>query len=240
MLKSGSNHIRKLFHGRSRRKIRTDSYWTDIYPSPEHSWLRKTANTTGDWIYNNIDNFFQGPANKYKADFNGDLSNPTILRTSYKEWELNQGIADIAFKDIKSSLSWILPGFVRKFAFRLQQLSLLYLFTDVVNEEESSERAGLRDYHNDHSILDKGKILYTLQGFTDRIDSNCLSINNWWKQFISRLRVFLRLEQDKKTYYLLGYFAPLGLDYSIDNQNYMIRGPDQSKLNPAFSFHKRI
>lgn len=175
MLKSGSNFIRMLFYGRSHHKIRTDSYWTDSYPSPEPSWLRKTANTTSDWIYNHIDNFFRGSANKYKAEFTGNLSNTTIISTSYKEWELNQDIVDIAFKDIKSSLNWILPGFIRKFAFRLHQLALLYLFTDVVNDEESSEW----------------------------IDSNCLSINNWWKKFISWLRVFLR-------------------------------------LNPAFSFHKRI
>jgi len=240
VLKLDSNFIRKLFYRRSRHKIRTDSYWTDSYPSPEPSWPRKTANTAGDWIYNNIDNFFQETVNKHKVELNGDFPNPTILSTSYQEWELNQGIVDIAFKDIKSSLIWILPGFVRKFAFRLQQLTLLYLFTDVVNEEESSERDELRVQYNDHIILDKGKILYTLQGFKDRIGSNCLSINNWWKQFISRLRVFLRLEQEKKIYYLLGYFSPHRLDYSIDNQNYMIRGPDQSKLNPAFSFHKRI
>jgi len=240
MLKFSSNIVSKLFAGKPLRRRRTYSYWTETYPSPELSWLKKTVNKTGDWLYNGIDNFFQGPADRYIMEFHRDSSNQYNSSANQIEWELNQNIVDIAFKDITSSISWMIPGFVRKYAIRFYQVSLLYFFTDVASEEESSEWAALDKINHDILISDKKKILYTLQEFKDRIDSTCMSINNWLKKFISSLKVLLRLEEEKKTYYLPGYFALQGNGYIINSQNRMIRGPDKSKLNPAFSFHKRI
>jgi hypothetical protein len=240
MLKFGFNFIRKLSYIRNRRKIRVDSHWTDSNPSPESSWLRKKANRTGEWIFYHIDYFFQGHTNKYNAELNSYFSNQKNISASQVEWELNQDVVDIAFKDIKSGLSSILPIFLRRFITRLYQLSLLYLFTDVVYEEESPEWSELGDNHCDLIIMDRSKVLNILPCFEEKINSNCLSINHWLKKFKYGLRVFLRPEQEKKTYYLLGHFALREYDNSVTNQNHMIRGPDSAKLYPAFSYRKRI
>lgn len=241
MLKSGYTFFRLLFHRRSRHKFRTHSNWTDSYDSPEPSWLRKTANNTGERIFYHIDSFFQGQAIRNKEVISGGyLSNQNTPCIIYMEWDLNQDIADIAFKDIKSSLSWLIPGFIRKYAVRFQQLSLLYLYTDVVNEDESGGWSELSGNHTNLIFFDKRRSLKTIQGFKESIDAKSLSILNWWKKFNCRLNVFLKMEQEEKPFYLLGYFAPQGSDNSIDHRNFMIRGPDKTKLSPAYSSLLRI
>ena len=110
MLKSRLNFFRNLFYGKSCHKIRTDAYWTDVYPSPAPSRIIKRVNATGDWIYNSIDNFFQGSTNRNITVIEGNLSLSSKLSSTYIEWELNQDIVDIALIDIRSSFSWILPG----------------------------------------------------------------------------------------------------------------------------------
>jgi hypothetical protein len=240
MLKFGIHFIRKLLYGKARRKIRTDSYWTDSYPSPEPSWLKNAVNKTGNKIFSSIDNFFQGNAIRQNAEIYGDLSIQRANNESCMEWVLHQGIADIAINDISSSLKWILPGFIKKYIFRMHQLSLLYFFMDSPGEEEFTEWAGLKDYSSDPIKEDKRKVIHILQDFRDRINSNFMSFNLVWRNFITRLKVIIKHNQEKKTYYLLGYFAPQEYEHAVNSQNFMIRGPDKSKLTPAFSFHKRI
>ena len=217
-----------------------DTYWTEMYQSPEQSWLEKTVNKTSNWIYNGIDNFFKEPVDSLNTKLHDDSYNYYFSTGSQIEWELNQDIADIAFKDIRSSLGWIIPGFVRKFAIRLNRVFLLYVFTDIDSEEESSEWTALNKINYDIMNSCNKKILYTFRGLKGRIDSNCLTINTWCKKFIASVKVFLRLEEEKKTSYSPAYFAPHGNGHITGSQNLMIRGPDISKLYPAFSFHKRI
>lgn len=238
MLNFWLNISRKILNGKSGRRIRSGSYWTEIYPSPEPSWMRNTTNKAGDWIYNSIDNFFQGPASRYNADIRRNSPVQDILSSTQVEWELNQDIADIAFQDIKNCLRWIIPGFIKRYAIRLHQYSLLYLFTDVSGEEESPAW-GLNS-NKDRINSDQSKIVYVFQHIKVEIISDCLSIIDWWKRSIGRLKVSIKVEEEKETYYLPGYFAPKRYGYLVHSQDQMIRGPDKSKLNPAFSFHKRI
>jgi hypothetical protein len=240
VLKSTSNFIGRLFNKRCSHKIRKDAYWTDIYPSPEPSLLRKTINTTGNWFYNCIDNFFRGSANGKIGVFEFNDFTSEKVSSIQIEWELNQDIIDIAFIDIRSSLSWILPAFLKKFAIRLHQLTFLYLFTDLVNDEENQEWIELKNKNFIRHEPDKSRVIYTIEDLKNRIGARCLSLNDWLRNTYSRFKLFLRPEQHRETYYLLGYFAPRGYEDPHDDQNYMIRGPDKVKLNPAFSFHKRI
>jgi hypothetical protein len=240
MLKSGSKFIGKLFNKRSCNKYRTDTLWIHVYPSPEPSWMKKTANTAANWVYNNIDHFFQGATNNRIIAVEGNFLQAEKVGIVYTEWELNQDIADIALIDIQNSFSWILPGFVKKFAFRVRQIILLYLNTDEVNDEESQDWFDLKylklKTEEPHSI----KITKFPLVFKDSICSKCLFISDWLKKISVKLRIFFIAMQKKRTYYLLGNFAPGGKDILNENQNNMIRGPDKVNLNPSFSFHKRI
>jgi hypothetical protein len=236
VLKSKSNYVIKFFSGKHSREIRNDAHWTKAYPSTELSWLRKTFNAAGDWVFNYIDYFFRGSINR---DFNGDLPNPDKFHSTCIEWELNQDIADIVLNDIKISFNWILPAFVRKYTFRLHQLALLYLFTDVVYDNESRELPDFQHKEVIHTDSVKKIVISSLQVIKERFDSKCLFINDWLKNLYMRFKMFLRLEKDNKTYYLLGYFAPQTYNGPYDEKNYMIRGPDKAKIYPAFSFHIR-
>lgn len=240
MLKSGLNMMRKYLYGKTRCLARTNSYWTDLYPFPEPSFLKKQADKICDWIYVNLDSFFQGSTKRYKAGFNNSLSTNNNFSYGYsKVWVLNQGVVDIAFKDIKESLNWLLPGFIRQFANRIHQESLLYLFTDYIIEDGSSESDLLLAPNVDSTSGNKGNTIYVFREFKEENNSKFLSISDWWFRLFNKIILFTRIETYKKTYYISTNFTSHGYDYSIDNQNYMIRGPDKSKLNLSFSFHKR-
>lgn len=239
MLKYESGFLGKLFKGGNIHKTRTNDYWTDLYPTPELSWAKRTVNKASDWIYQNIDNFFCGSVNQTVGDAVGDHFPSNKSNTNYFEWELKQNIVDIALIDIRSSLCWVLPGFIKKIALRLHQLTVLYLYTDVVYEEEIQEWIESKDIHIIQTEDCKNKFIYPFQVINDRILSKCLFLNDWLKKVFSRFRRFLKLEREKETYYLLGYFAPQPYHDSYDDQNYLNNGPDKVKLNPAYSFHKR-
>jgi hypothetical protein len=237
-MKSNPNYLRKLLNYRTSHKFRSKSYWTSIYPSPKPSWLRKSFSTLNDWIYNNIDNFFRGSSNIEKRVSEENFSMSDILISSQVEWDLSQDIVDIALIDFKCSLNFILPGFIKRIAFRLYQLTFLYLYTDVSNEEEFQKWNELSDKTNFQ--LQNNKNIYTLLDVKDEIGSKCLPINVWLKKTYSGFIKFLRLEQCRKTYFLLRYFGPKGNDDPCNDKSFMITGPDKAELNPAFSFHKRI
>lgn len=240
MLKLTPSYIKRLLNKRCVDRIRNDAYWTDVYPSSEPSWLSKRVVTAGDWIFNSIDIFFQGSVSRNIETAEGNLSFSDQLSSTYAEWELNQDIVDIALIDIRSSFSLIMPGFLKKIAFRLQQLTFLYLFTDLPNENQFQEWIEIKDKNIIQHEPDKCRAFHPLQVIKDKIGPKCLSINDWLKNIYNRLRIVRQFEQNKKTYYLLGYFAPFRYDDQPNDLKHMIRGPDKVKLYPAYSFHKRI
>jgi len=229
-----------FFYRKPRHLARTNSHWTELYPSPEPSFLKKQVEKICDWVYGNIDSFFQGSAKKSKTEFKDNLAASNEFRSgSCQTWMLNQGVIDIVLKDINESLSWLLPGFIRQFTNRLHQHSLLYFFTDYFIEDDSYEWDLLWVPPIDQASGNKGNTIYVTQEFKGGIISKFLSISDWWVRFFHKLIYFAGTEPRKKSYYLSGNAASPGYDYSIDNQNCMIRGPDKSKLNQSFSFHRR-
>jgi len=240
MLKFGYNIISQFGCRKPRRKVRSDSHWTDLYPSPEPFFLKKTITKTCDWVYGNIDSFFQGNSKQINAKYDESLIFSNDINAEYSQsWELNQGVVDIAFKDIKGSMGWLLPGFIRQFANRLHQQSLLYFYSDIMVEEESSELNYGGSVDANHASVNTGKFFYAIQEFKEDLSTKFLSISDWWVRFYHKLSIFFRIAHYKKPYYLLNDFTPQGYDHSINYQNYMIGGIDKSKLNPAVSFHIR-
>ena len=239
-MKSGLHNVALFFHGKSRRKVRSDHYWTDIYPSPEPAIFYRAVNKSCDWVFVKIDRFFQGSKIQQNASINKTHSFKNECSSNCDlVWELNQDVADIAINDLKESLSWLLPGFVRKYANKLNQLLLLYFFTDMPVEDEVSNPVDPEGINTANVSGKSAKIIYVIRELKEDLSCKFLSIQDWWSRLFRKICLLLHGEPPKKTFYLLGDFIPKGYDYSVDNQNYIIKEPDKTKLNPAFSFHKR-
>jgi hypothetical protein len=242
MTKRGFNINHRLFQTKSSHKVRHANEWIKTYPSPEPSLFEKTFTMSCDWIYRHIDIFFQGPLIQQQNNSNDNgLSSDKLANTAYTMiWVMNQDVTDIALKDIKYSVGWVVPGLVRQFLNHLYWKIAIYFIADVIIEEEISEPDYVKcDYihyyrsHNKKTISSS----YTL---THNINSKLLSINDWLIEFWRRLKLFFNIgHQDGKTFYLLGNFVPHEYSYLSDNSTYMIRGPDKSNFNSAFSYHKR-
>jgi hypothetical protein len=237
MLKYSFGFTGKLFHSKRRRNHL--KYWTDIYPSPESSWIARKVNYAGNWVYSIVDNFFSGSQPGFRDDMILAANQPPDIDPSSFEWELHQGIADIAARDIQDSLGWIIPGFIRKYTSRIYQLSLLYFFTDVIYEEFPVD--GIEaDIKPQQSTSSHSKIIYELKGIKARLDSKCLSVKVWYRHFISKAKMLILFENHRKTYYLLGNFAPQEYGFSANDHWHTPGRADKVKLKPAFIFHKRI
>jgi hypothetical protein len=197
-------------------------------------------NNVSNWLFDNINNFFQGSAGINRVENGEQLCVANILNAKYMEWELNQDIVDIALYDIKGSFSWILPRFMRDFASRVQQLCLLYLYTDMAEEEISGVwfEAGKTDAFRLEEI--KIKVISYPQVIKDMIDEKCLFIKDWVKMSYRKLRLFITLDLLRKPYYLLDNFAPCRYEVPDAVTNCLIKEFNWVKLRPAFAFHKRI
>ena len=239
-MKAGLNIINRIFCRKPCSRVRTDSNWTDLYPSPEPSFLKKTINKTCDFVYGSIDSFFQGNAKRITTcvsenhlidNFNTDYS---------RVWELNQGVTDIALKDLKGSINWVLPGFVKRSAGRMYQYFMLYFYTDMIfevepitgEEKEDSNVGGL-------TRLNNGKTIHILHKLNERFNAKYLSIIDWYLDLYNKIIHFFKWEPETQTYYLLGFFGPQVFDNLTTEHESMIRGPDKFKLNSSITYHKR-
>jgi hypothetical protein len=239
-MKSALHNVALFIHGKSRRKARSDEYWTDIYPNPRPSFLYAAINKSCDWIFMRIDHFFQG--SKIHTNAKPNNSDPIHCEKNQGSevvWELNQDIADIAINDLREGIGWLLPERARQYLYRIYQQLLLYFFIDIPGEDEVSNPLDLDLINMDINAGRKSKVISVIQELKEDASCKFLSIHEWWVRLFHKLYLLLHSEPQKKTFYLLGNFTPKGYDYSVDNQNYMIREPDKTNLNPAFSFHKR-
>jgi len=193
-----------------------------------------------DWLFINIDKFFRGPGinSSTESDDNSHYSNP--LNTNYMEWELNQDILDIALCDFVHSFRLFVPCFIRKFAYRFQQLALLYLYTDQVENEISSKwhDIGWTGVINEDPF--KINVITGHKVNKDLTCSKCLFISEWLKNIYKMSWLYRCLGCRKATYHLTGYFSPRIYEVPIAGIKYLIAAFDRAKLNPAFAFHKRI
>jgi len=225
---------------KSRKRYRADSYWTGEYPSPEPSEFMKSAGRIGNWIYNSVDSFFSGASQQpfyENAHSNSSSINPCVGYCQV--WELNQDITDIALKDIEVSLHYLFPAYCRQFLNNLYQNVCLYFQADYTIQEESFVLHDEDFIFTEKPTGDCPKKVILLQHKIDKKDVKLLLFRDWVKAAIRISNRFLRIRKIKKTFYLPGNFTPAKYEYSHDNQNYMIRGPDKPKLSPAISFHNR-
>jgi hypothetical protein len=239
MLKSVRNIIRHPFNRKQRYKFRRGTYWTDLYRSPEPSFLKRNATKTCDWVFFKIDGYFRGYPKQEKTFYSGSPDSKETYSAYIQEWELNQDVADIALKDLNYSLNWLIPDIIKHFANRLHQELLLYFYTDTILEDGSLNVHDMNNLSIQEASSDKSKIISMITELQAGISSKLLSISDWWLKMIHKLSQFLKMDHKEKTYYLLGTFASQGYDNHADNSIYMIRGPDKLKINPTFSFHKR-
>lgn len=193
-----------------------------------------------DWLFTNIDHFFQGNVSMNIIENEYHVCTSNVLNTNNIEWELNQDIFDIAFCDIKSSFSWIIPGFIKKIAGRMKQLGLLYLYTDVSEEEIFGQFMLTRA----QAALTLEKIRNTVILYPHVINdvtiAKCLSISEWIRIKCAKFRLFVTLELLRKPYYLLGNFSPSVYEVPVTETSRLGKEFSWFKLNPAFAFHKRI
>jgi len=201
--------------------------------------MLKLSNVS-DWVFNNIDHFFRGTSGINSGENSDHLCNINVMNTNYIEWELNQDIFDIAFCDIKTSFSWIMPGFIKNLAGRVKQLGLLYLYTDVAEEEVSGRWIETRETANMTLEKAKSRVISYYQVINDIATSKCLSISDWLKIKYNNFRLFVTLELLRKPYYLLGNFAPDIYEVPETEITPLLNEFHWFKLNPAFAFHKRI
>jgi hypothetical protein len=239
MLKPFFNIVRYPHNRMQQKFVRTGSYMKDTYPSPAPSFVKRIVRKTSDWVFYKIDSFFQGSLQNEKNCYAG-LAESAVVDSGYSQvWELNQDLADIAINDMNHSLNWLIPGFVKHYASRLKHELLLYFYMDAIIEDESLNLNFQNSLHIDEATPGKSKIIVIMTELQTRISCKLVSINDWWIRMINKLSLFLKIDDQDKTYYLLGSFAPQGFDNQLDNSIYMTSGPDKFKFNATFSFHKR-
>jgi hypothetical protein len=240
MLKSGFKTIIQILYEKPYRKARNDSYWTDVYPSPEPSLLRGSINKACNWVYRNIDHFFRGNFNQQRADLTSRPGHKEGFSAGCcQEWDLHQDVMDIAYKDVKGSLSWLVPDTVKQFVYRLNQRFLLYFYTDIIVGEDDSV-SSLLQLGKDISLTKNSKHVFIPETIKAGVKSKLLSANDWWVKQLHTISLLIGSAFRKKTYYLLADFTPRGYDIPQNDRYHMIRGPDKIKLNPASFFHIRI
>lgn len=232
----------KFFKGKSRHKqMRNFGKWADINPSPRPSLISSTINRSFDLIFRNIDRFFRGNIVNVKEDIPAEnLSQDHVCYSYTQVWELDQDLADIAFKDMKASINWLLPDFIKRYAERLHQNLLLYFYTDSIIDDESNIAGRQKENQFYMDFFKNAKVLVVLQDFKESIDCKFLSITDWWLKLFKKLYSLFHKVPLENTYYLLGNYKYKDYEYSSGNQDCMIRGPASTKLNAALSVHKRI
>jgi hypothetical protein len=240
MLKSGYKKMAYAFYRKPCNKVRIDYDWPEIFPCPRPSFTKKIIKKTCDFVYMNVDAFFRGYPDQQKADNANCLpGSDKDYRRDFIVWELNQGVADIAYKDITECLNWLTPGFVRQFIYWLYKEALIYFFADTLIEGDASDPEDIIVSKADPENWNRGKVIYFMQEFRNTTNYKSLAISEWLVKFYFKLRLVFGFNSDKKTYHLLGHFALGVYDYNRNNQSCTIRGPDKTNFNTSFSFHKR-
>lgn len=238
------NFCRKMINRysvrKSRRRYRHYQDWTFEYPSPGPSIIGKTAGRIGNWVYNRVDYFFSGTSVElpfYYDDGNSTSINPDVAYC--QEWELNQDIADIAYKDIEAGLRCLVPVCFRHWLNKVYQNVCIYFQADYTVQEEYSELHKMCLIFNNKSSDDIEKRVIIIEPQIEVKAIKIFLFSNLIKGAVYKLNTVLRLRKIKKTYYLPENTTTSIYEYYLDKQNCMIRGPDRSKLNPAISFHIR-
>jgi len=198
---------------------------------------RNGINKVCNRIFDTVNHFFQGSA--YQRSTYSDLSLHSEQSSACcQEWNLHQGVSDIFIKDISVTVSWLLPSPFLETLRKIHRNILIYFYADII-EEESGLEPEIRSPLTSGFTSLKAKIIFESDHVRQSINTGIISFQHGWKNFVRKLEIFLRLEQEKETYYLIGTFAPKKYnDHACDLSN-VIRDPDQMYFRPSFPFHKR-
>lgn len=239
MWNSGFKFSRKIGIPVTHYKIRANEHTTHAYPYPKPSKTRKIFNKAFDCIFIRIDAFFEGTATINKVECQENSCKYFNLKSAHAEWDLNQDVLDIAIGDIRKTFSWILPCFIKDFAFRLKQTILLYLYIDEVEGDAYTKSIYVKYQHNKDNEYAKIRLILNLEAINDNIAAKCLFFNEWMRNARKKYGILRKLEKQMKTLNLYGYFTPQTIDYPNVDRNHSGWKLNRFKLNPAFSFHKR-
>lgn len=236
MFAKGLNRISRYFQCRPPRRHRSDSDWTSMYNMPEPAFPGQKIGRLCDWVFGKADRLFRGSQRCFWADERGlttcgSLEEPANMM----EWDLHQQVSDIAWTDVQAVLRLIVPGFARRYAWKLYNKLTLYFIADATCDDEMERM---------HRIIAfpgyREKILSIAAEARFRIPVKCVSFKSWWIRFIHRLSALLKARPIEKTYYLLGDFAPGNPSPFNDSHSGTTWGPAPSNLKSTVAFHKRI
>jgi hypothetical protein len=195
----------------------------------------KLINKISNSVFSTTDRFFQG-----SVQIGTDCQSPSECAVNEHAviWELNQGFEDIVLKDLKFSIRFFVPSFIRNYAAEAYKQVCMFFLVDMVIEEETidpeEDKASLL---NLVSIPVEKKIIV---GFEQKrsIKEGILSFQDWFKIKLQIARKILRKLQEDKPYYLLADLSPRFND-PASNFNYLVNHSDKPNFIPSFVFHKR-
>jgi hypothetical protein len=172
----------------------------------------KLFSKISDKIYRSTDKFFQG--NTIQADGNDPNFKGGYGEEHVMVWELNQGIEDIVMKDLQAGYHLLLPSMVRFHIEKMFKSICLYFLVDAVIEDETLEQETDRVSRLKLISTPVAKQIMLTREIKNRVSRKILSLQDWLKIKMQKLRVILSHLQKDKPYYLLGNFAPARFDIS--------------------------
>jgi hypothetical protein len=194
----------------------------------------KLLDKIGDNLFRITDRFFQGnrPSGYCSAPVDLECSRQSMV------WELNQGVEDILIKDIRGSINYFIPAFIRRPIEQIYRKACLYILVDAVIEDETIDmkednKSGL---HISPAPKEK-KIILTEA--LNRMSQNILSLQDWFKIRFNQVRYLIRYPRPDRSYYLLGDFTPAINDGNLNGLYYILHESDRTNFRHTFVYHKR-
>jgi hypothetical protein len=196
----------------------------------------ETYNKAGNSVFELINRYFiSAPITNFMGS---EKESQSVKDQDYSytcEWELHQDVSDIVIKDIKLSFRWLVSPSLIETLIKVNRRIKLYFFLDELEDEIISERgAKIPTVHGLYS-----KVITIAVDTTIKIQDNVIYFNDWFRELVHKLEIFLNIREEEKTYYLIGNFSPRVHDLSASCYAQSARGPDPSKLRSYIPFYKR-
>lgn len=189
-----------------------------------------------DRVYYMIDIFFQekGETRFTSPAFVNPMRSPESRQA---QWELNQGVADIALRDFALSVGALVPLPLKKLLSRQWNIVLLYLFTDEIVQDHETVQSS---FALSNPLRMKGKILEVVSWRSRKMKSLCADFLNELKALTRRIFPYFPGNKSKATEAAITEIYYLLPDHHSLNMDQMIRGPNHFKLAPTFFLPMRI
>ncbi|MCU0370920.1 MAG: hypothetical protein MUC31_05850 [Bacteroidales bacterium] len=200
----------------------------------------KLVKWIGSSLFNFSDKFFKGYNDELTLDSERILPAGPVENCVCMSWELNQGVEDILFKDIKVSLNILFPHFVRKRAGIICRKLLLYFELDFIEaEEDQAPLLTIFPAKNSCPISQEKKLSFADNNVRKKVCANTLYLTDWMKAISLRLKTTLKVLYPVMPFNLFESFRTTGHYTSNTITDSLARGPDKSKITLPLFYHKR-